>query len=97
MSAALCYDGAPRAITEAEAVAIAEREYGYRHSHRDAAWILLSMGADGSWHHRGSVASETAARDWAAEKRAAFVSRILAGECTFTIFYDSSRDRFYSA
>ncbi len=88
-SSALAYDGAPRPITLREAEAIAEREYDSR------GCAMLSGGADGGMHHRGAAYSPGAARGWAEEKRRGMVRRIMAGECRWTIFYDSHRDYFY--
>lgn len=88
---------APRPITRPEAERIADAEYGYRRSHRDAAWLCMSIGADGGWHLRDSVETEAAAMAWVARKRRHLASRIMRGECTYTLQYDGSRDRFYLA
>lgn len=71
-------------VTREEAVAAAESEYGYR------GCMMLSRGSDGGMHYRGDAYSPAAARGWAEEKRRGLVRRILAGECTHTLYRTSS-------
>jgi hypothetical protein len=83
------YDGAPRAITHGEAIAIAAGEYDYHGT------TCLHRGADGGMHFNQTVYSEGAARGWAGEKRRALVRKIMRGDARHTVFYDRARDRFY--
>lgn len=87
---ALHYDGAARPITRDEAERIAAAEYASR------GCGMLSAGSDGGMHWRGNAYSPGAARGWAEEKARALVRKIMAGECTHTVFYDRFRDTFYS-
>ena len=89
------YDGAPRPITVKEAVSIAHDEYP-EPSRCDREWSVRSRGADGGYHARAWHANYTAAKEDLQARRAAFVDRILAGECEHTIFYDSARGAYYS-
>lgn len=90
------YDDAPRGITHDEAIRIALDEYP-EPSRCDREWSVRSRGADGGFHARSWHANYTAAKEDVRARRAAFVVRILAGECQHTIFYDRARDAFYCA
>ena len=87
---------APRPITRKEAQAIAAEEYGYRFA-RSSGWLCLSRGSDGGMHYRDSASSETDARAWCTRKVERLASRIMRGECRYTLQFDSHRDRFYLA
>jgi hypothetical protein len=85
----LNYDGAPRAITEDEARAIAHEEYvllrGYA-AHR---------GGDGGYHLSEPLRQRQDAVSYVNVKRRDLRERIMAGRCTHTVFYDRARDAFY--
>lgn len=85
----LRYDRAPRAVTHAEAAAIAADEYAAR------GRGMYSRGADGGMHWRGDAYSAGAAEGWRGEQARGFVRKIMAGEARHTIFYDRARDTFY--
>lgn len=91
----LNYNDSPRPITQAEAEAIAEGEYGWRHS--CDGWIIWCRGSDGGTHFADTAYSEGSARGAAEERRRGLARRIMAGQCQHTVFYDRARDRFYCA
>jgi hypothetical protein len=88
------YDGAPRSITVAEAHAIAHEEYAIRRG-EGWCWLLLSRGADGDMHWRGSRIRRADAEQWVRERQRDYFERILAGEAVHLVFYDRFCDRYY--
>lgn len=89
------YDGAPRGITRREAILIARDEYVPWQGER--GWYVTSRGADGGYHLRGEKMPRGEVTLACEKACAAFVQRIMAGECRYVIFYDRARDRFYAA
>ena len=89
----LHYDGAPRPITEDEAKTIAHDEYRMSGYGRDG--MALYRGSDGGFYPFSPVRRGQAAIAYLNAKRADLSRRIMAGECTHTIFYNSARDTFY--
>lgn len=86
------YDGAPRPITDEEAKIIAHAEYV-----RGYDGIACYRGADGGFHAFSPIRRGQDAIAYLNVKRADLRRRIMAGECTHTIFYDRARDVFYCA
>jgi hypothetical protein len=93
----LKYDGAPREITAEEAKTIAHEEYVLRRSY--GRHMVFSRGADGGMHLRYTSNSRSGqdAVVWMNTRRQDLRTRIMAGECTHTIFYNRARDTFYCA
>jgi muramidase (phage lysozyme) len=85
----LHYDNAPRPITEDEAKTIAHEEYVLQRGY--AAY----SGADGGYHLFEPLRQRQDAVTYINVKRADLRRRIMAGECTHTVFYDRARDKFY--
>lgn len=87
------YDNAPRPITADEARAIAHEEYALRSY--NGQHLVCSRGADGGMHLRETFTRSQAAVVWINTRRTQLRERILAGECTHTVFFDRARDAYY--
>lgn len=88
----LHYDGAPRAITEEEAKTIAHAEYIIG---RGSDGCAMYRGSDGGYYPFSPLRRRQDAISYVNVKRADLRRRIMAGECTHTIFYNAARDEFY--